>query len=46
MLVRECVDGIVQLIAGEMKDVLGVAKPGWLMPEGTNAVVESGVLGC
>ena len=46
MLARECVDGIGQLIAEEMKDLLGVAKPGWLMPDGTNAVVESGVLGC
>ena len=46
MLARECVDGIGQLIAEEMKDVLGVAKPGWLMPDGTNAVAESGVLGC
>ena len=29
-----------------MKDVIGVTKPGWLMQDGTNAVVESGVLGC
>ena len=46
MLAREFADGIGQLIAEEMNDVLGVAKPGWLMPDGTNAVVDSGVLGC
>ena len=46
MLAREFADGIGQLIAEEMNDVLGVAKPGWLMPDGTNTVVDSGVLGC
>ena len=46
MLARECVDRIAQLIDEEMRDVLGVDKLGWLMPERTNAVVESGALGC